>query len=335
MHDQSGEGLSLADDVFGIRADDDESFEKLRVRVANYQRAHIPLYDRFCDSVGMDPAYLPVESFGLARVAGFREGEEEAIFESSGTTGSLRSRHHVKSVTLYAHSVTDGFRRQFGEGPFTIRALLPKYREQGERSSLVAMAQILIEAFGDDQSGFEADEGGGLLRGRLRRSENPLVVFGAAFGLADVAERRGGDLIEADVVIETGGMKTHRREMSRVALHETITTGFNIASSQVWSEYGMCEMMSQCYMQGNTAFTCPPWVRFDVLDPSDPGRSLGDGEEGRLAIIDLANVHTVSALLTGDRAVRFGRRFAVLGRISGEELRGCNFLLDAATASAS
>ena len=346
MYDQSGEELSpsdrvappvadarrLEDEIFNLRADDDDAFDSLRNRVADFQRANLPFYDNFCRSVAMDPAYLPVEAYSLTRVATFPESSDEAVFESSGTTGKRRSRHHVRSLALYARAVTTGFSHHFGDGPFTFRALLPEYSEQGERSSLVTMARILVDAFGDEQSGFVLDDPTVLRQPEPQAAvRNPVVVLGAAFGLVDlVAQGGGGGLSKADIVIETGGMKTHRREMTRALLHETIMRGFNVAASQVWSEYGMCEMMSQCYMHGNSTFVCPPWVRFDVVDADDPAKSKEAGQEGRLAFVDLANLYTVSALLTGDRAVRSGSGFEVLGRISGQDLRGCNFLLEAA-----
>jgi hypothetical protein len=68
-------------------------------------------------------------------------------------------------------------------------------------------------------------------------------------------------------------------------------------------------------------------MKFRILDPDDPAREAGEGEPGALALFDLANVYTVSAILTQDRAVRRETGFEVLGRLSAAELRGCNFLL--------
>lgn len=90
----------------------------------------------------------------------------------------------------------------------------------------------------------------------------------------------------------------------------------------------MCELLSQCYTRGEDLFYPPPWMRFTVLDAGDPFREVGEGEPGALALFDLANVHTVSAILTEDRAVRRGDGFEVRGRLTGAELRGCNFLLE-------
>lgn len=90
----------------------------------------------------------------------------------------------------------------------------------------------------------------------------------------------------------------------------------------------MCELLSQCYSDSNGRFSAPPWVRWFVLNPSDPARPSAEGQPGVLAIFDLANIHTVCAILTEDRAVSHGDTFEVRGRLTGAELRGCNFLIE-------
>ena len=121
-------------------------------------------------------------------------------------------------------------------------------------------------------------------------------------------------------------MKTHRREITRATLYRRLREGFGDAS--VRSEYGMCELLSSCYSRGDGIFHPPPWMRFRVVDPACPFESLEEGREGALAVLDLANVYSASAVLTQDRAVRRGDGFEVLGRLEHAELRGCNFLLD-------
>ncbi|NNE70272.1 MAG: hypothetical protein HKN29_07890, partial [Rhodothermales bacterium] len=132
------------------------------------------------------------------------------------------------------------------------------------------------------------------------------------------------------LVIETGGMKTYRRAVPRDVLHERLLQGYGLERRQLWSEYGMCEMLSQCYAPSGGLFVTPPWVEARVVDPERPDREMPDGEAGALAITDLANVHSCSFLLTQDRAVRRRDGFEVLGRLSGAELRGCNHLLERA-----
>ncbi len=90
----------------------------------------------------------------------------------------------------------------------------------------------------------------------------------------------------------------------------------------------MCELLSQCYTDGGEIFHTPPWMRFEILDFDNPDRVLSDGEPGMLAVLYLANMYSVSSILTEDKAVKRADGFEVLGRLKTAELRGCNFLLE-------
>ncbi len=294
---------------------EDNAFSVIERALEAYQRTHCEVYRRFGEK------YLPVAAFKHAEVVTFPASEAECVFQSSATGSGLRSRHFVRRLAVYEDSVCAGFEAVFGEGPYTIWAHLPGYSTE---SSLVQMLKILIRRYGDDRSqfflteGFPGDPDTGF----------PLVLFGAAFGLLDLAEEGPWRLPQDARIVETGGMKTHRREITRRELHACLAEGFGIQESQVWSEYGMCELLSQAYSRGGPVYMPPPWMRVQVVDPHDPKRVLPDGEPGLLTITDLANMHTVSSLLTEDLGVSSGDGFEVLGRFPGSVLRGCNFLLE-------
>jgi hypothetical protein len=299
-------------------------FDTMREVVLAWQRMHNPVYARY----GFD--YLPVEAFKRVPVTTFPPEEAEAVFESSGTGHGTTSRHYVRSLEVYERAFAPHFEAVLGPGPFTFVAHLPHYAARGRRSSLLYMAERLVARYGDDHSGFFLDDHAVLHRA-IRHSQvaaTPFLLLGAAFGLLDLVEQGAIPLPPGARVIETGGMKTYRREVRRDELHQRLATGFGITPAQVWSEYGMCELMSQCYTRGGAVFFPPPWMRFAVLDPDDPTREPPAGQPGVLALFDLANLHTCSGLLTEDRAVRRGEGFEVLGRLSQAELRGCNFLLE-------
>jgi hypothetical protein len=156
----------------------------------------------------------------------------------------------------------------------------------------------------------------------------PVFVLGTAFGLLDWMEAGPCELPDEVRVLETGGMKTHRREMNRDDLHASLAEGLGVPRPRIGSEYGMCELMSQFYMSDDGLFRGPPWVRFAILDPDRPDSEMDEGVAGALAVFDLANLYSVCAVLTQDRAMRRGDGFELLGRLSGAELRGCNFLLE-------
>lgn len=309
-----------------LEVEDEESFDRFASCVIDYQRENNPVYRRFAEF-----QFLPVEAFKRAEVACFPPGEAEAVFRSSGTGASAdRSAHYVKSLDVYRRSVLSHFQAVYGTGPFSVLACIPVRSESRASSSLVAMARILIEDLGTPASSFiEADlESFRRALQSARDFEAPVIVFGLAFGLLNMVEAGGLALPQNSMVLETGGMKTHRREISRRELHRKLSEGFGISPDRISSEYGMSELLSQFYMRGDGLFYPPPWVQFRVFDLYTPEKELAEGESGALAVVDLANMYSVSSILTQDSAFRIGKGFDLVGRLTGAELRGCNFLLE-------
>lgn len=313
----------------------DADFDAVAEAAFRRQIAENPVYQAYADDATWTDwtsvPYLPVEAFKLAPVAAFNPSEAEAVFESSGTGQGPPARRYVQHLADYEASFREAFRRSFGDGPFTLVGHLPAYAERGARSSLLYMVEGLIRTVGDEASGLFLDDHAVLERAvaHAEATGTPLVLFGAAFGLMDLVESRRWTLPDGARVVETGGMKTHRREMSRAALHDALADGFGVPSGNVWSEYGMAELLSQAYARGGAAYEPPPWMRVRVVDPLDPARDLPDGTPGRLALCDLASADACPFVLTDDRAVRHtDGRFDVLGRLPAASLRGCNFLLE-------
>jgi hypothetical protein len=202
---------------------------------------------------------------------------------------------------------------------------------QNPNSSLIWMINALIEA---DTTGLSRFLPVGQpisqdLLTQIERSERSVLLFGAAFGLADLAEQHPVELPEGSIIMETGGMKTYRREMSREQLHNLLADGFAVPYESIHSEYGMTELLSQSYSLGDEWFHCPPWMRVSIRDPFNPLQEVAPGEQGLIGVIDLANWASCPFLLTGDRGLqREDGAFQVLGRWSAFHLRGCNFLLE-------
>lgn len=312
---------------------DDSGFDRLAKEAFEWQRARNPVYRRYCRDAGWtrwdNVPFLPVAAFKEADVATFPVEESERVFYSSATGSSGRSRHFVRSLDVYRRSFETHFVRIFGSGPFTFVAHLPHYAEVAATSSLVYMVDALIRSQGDEHSGFFLEDVDVLHRAAAfsRDTGSRLILFGAAFGLLDLLDHHAVRLPAHATVIETGGMKMRRREIDREALHRRLAEGLRIPAERVYSEYGMCELMSQCYTRGEEVLYPPPWMRFRVVDPSDPSRDVPAGVPGALAFFDLANLYSVSAVLTEDRGIDRGDGFEVVGRLTGSELRGCNFLM--------
>lgn len=321
---------------------EDLSFKAKALKVFNAQRTNNPVYQRFCDALGVSEVHsvteiplLPIQAFKEAKVLTKSKNltfkSKDLEFHSSGTGGMVRSRHYVKDPEMYRNSILRGMKHFYDLDDYVIWAYTPGYNEN-PHSSLIWMLNTLIEREGSGWSAFL--ELGSSLNERkikkVRESGKKLMLFGAAFGLMDMLEKNPVQLPEDTVILETGGMKTHRREMSKEELHQKLAEGFGLPPSHIHSEYGMTELLSQAYAQGSMWFHCVPWMRVSVRNPKDPMQELEYGEEGLIGVMDLANIHSCSFILTGDKGVqRQDGAFQVLGRWNPQNLRGCNFLIDA------
>lgn len=320
---------------------DELSFEEKARRVFEYQVEQNPVYRRYCGALDPGilkqveedletPPLLPIKAFKDVEVTTHSPAEAELVFKSSGTSGMRRSVHYVADAGIYEQSLLKGFRRFYQLDRSVIWGYTPGYAEN-PHSSLIFMIRTLIDRDSSGLSRFlpldeTLDEDA--IRGVEERGKQ-LILFGAAFGLLDLLEMEQTSLPSNSIVIETGGMKTHRREVSRDQLHRRLANGFGLDASRVHSEYGMAELLSQAYASGGKWFKTVPWMRVSIRNPDNPAEVLPPYKEGRIGIIDLANVYSCPFLLTGDRGVMDRKgRFRVLGRWNPKDLRGCNFLIE-------
>lgn len=306
-------------------------FERLSREVWDWQRSHNPVMRRFCELLGStEPTFIPISFFKEFEMKVGEGWEPELIFESSGTTGQVASRHLVRDEEIYRESLLKGYRHFYGDESRTILALLPNYLEKGG-SSLVHMVQVWMESFGQAGSGFYLYALDNLRKALKTAKENGerILLIGVSYALLDFAEAGGIDLPEDAIVMETGGMKGRRKEMVREELHATLQRAFGVPA--IHSEYGMTELFSQAYGVARPGevcrFHCPPWMQVRITDPYVPGRFLTDGRVGRINVVDLANLHSCAFIRTDDLGRRYSDgSFEVLGRLDHAELRGCNLL---------
>lgn len=324
-------------EIRSLLFDPEIPFQKKASLVFRYQFRENPVYRAFVEASGITVPEEPrPEEIPLLPIRAFRETRQSTrreppplIFRSSGTSQMTRSLHEVHDPTLYEESVLRGFDLFFPDNP-VVWAYAPGYSDNPD-SSLIRMMEILI---GRDPSGLSRILQEGEIPSpeeltEVEVSGRQLILFGAAFGLLDMMESEGVDLPEGSRVIETGGMKTYRREMSREELHRRLAEGFGLSPTAIGSEYGMCEMLSQAWSLEEGWFESVPWLQVTIRDPLDPQIVLPPGEEGKIGLIDLANLYSCSFILTEDRGVADeSGRFQVLGRWNPENLRGCNFMID-------
>ena len=307
------------------------SFDETADAVFRHQLRHNPIYGRFAELLQRTEyarlPFLPVELFKTHAIK-TGEFESQTVFTSSGTTGAVTSRHHVRETERYEYVFTETFRQAYGNpADFCFLCLLPSYLER-EGSSLIYMAEKLIQRSRYDASGFYL-HAGDELAGRLYENEAkkiPTILLGVTFALLDLVESHTLSLTENTIVMETGGMKGRRREMTRPELHEMLSTGLGVKT--IHSEYGMTELMSQAYSKGNGLFTCPPQLKIVITDVNDPFERLPHGRTGTVNIIDLGNLDSCAFIATKDLGRVFpDGTFEILGRYDHSDVRGCNLLI--------
>ncbi len=317
--------------VFGVK---EASFETLALEIFDFQSSNSLVYKEYLQALKKNSAsvtsleqipFLPVRFFKSHAVQ-TSSFEPDAIFESSGTTGSINSRHFVKNLSLYEESFTRGFELSYGSvNEWRIIGLLPSYLER-QNSSLVYMVDKLIQLSGHPQSGFylnEYEQLSALLTELEKRNQKTLLI-GVTFALLDFAEQFPQPL-QHTVIMETGGMKGRREEMIRPQVHGLLKTAFQLPA--IHSEYGMTELLSQAYSKGEGLFTCPPWMKILVRNEEDPFLVKRAGA-GTINVIDLANIYSCSFIATDDVGKLYpDKSFEVLGRMDGSDLRGCSLMV--------
>ncbi len=248
----------------------------------------------------------------------------EVIFQSSGTTQQNRSRHFIKDTAIYRKSFLTCFQQFYGDiKNYCVLALLPSY---SPGSSLVMMADELIRLSGHHCSGFYAG-GEDKLYSILQQMEaagQKTILLGVSFALLDFAEKFPITL-KHTIVMETGGMKGRKKEITRQELHGVLKAKFGL--EQIHSEYGMTELLSQAYAKKDGRFYCPPWMKVFVRSEYDP-LDFAETGKGLLHIIDLANIHSCAFIATDDAGEVFDDgSFEVHGRQDASDIRGCSLLM--------
>jgi len=269
--------------------------------------------------------FLPVSLFKSHKIL-LNDYETENYFSSSGTTGSVRSMHYVPDMELYAKVVHAIFRNFYTDlKQSVILALLPSYLEN-PHSSLIFMIKAFIASSNDPLSGFVKDTSDLLQKVKAGQKKGKKVyLFGVSYALMDLAEEKAD--LAGVTVIETGGMKGRRKEITREGLHAILKKGLNV--SEISSEYGMTELLSQAYTLGDSIFRIPPWMHVSTREINDPFADNSGQRTGILKIIDLANIYSCAFIETEDLGFITQEGFQVLGRLDNTELRGCNLMYNA------
>ena len=338
-----------------------EAFNDLALEVFRIQCRANPIYGALVRGRGLDPGAItdwreippvPAAAFKEVRLVTGSADHIPLLFRTSGTTrgGERRGEHAVVDPSLYRaallppfrdHLLPDGARLPFG-------ALLPSPRVAPD-SSLSFMVDAAMSEFAAPGGGWFLDRSGVVDQDTLltflqggARSGTPLLLVGTAFAWVhwmDLMDADGLriDLPEGSRILETGGFKGRSRVVPRGELYRGLEERLGVPRGRIVNEYGMTELLSQFYepvLSGGTPVepeerhhVGPPWVRTRVLDPETLA-DVDEGREGLLCHLDLANLHSVAAVLTEDLGAKVGEGFRVLGRVAGAEPRGCSLLME-------
>ncbi len=344
-------------DLFNIKTEAD--FQQKCLETFRYQYENIQVYRRFVDYLNIKPEeiqevekipFLPIEMFKKHTILD-QNKQSDLYFQSSGTTQMNLSKHWIADEMLYQESIEKSFEQFIGKPEdYIFLGLLPSYLEK-QNSSLIYMVDFLMKKSGKPENGYflynhaELFE---ILR-ELKKQNKRVILFGVAFALLDYLDfaETNNKIIESSdhlIIIETGGMKGRKEEMTKDELLKIFNKGFG--TDKIYSEYSMTELLSQAYSLGNNVYESPNWMRILIRNTEDPLSYLEAGRNGAVNIIDLANRHSCSfiatqdlgKILTDSENLRVNQndkslpkiaqnQFQVLGRIDHSDIRGCSLLV--------
>jgi phenylacetate-coenzyme A ligase PaaK-like adenylate-forming protein len=317
--------------IFEIKSDN--QLNEIALEIFHFQYDNNPVYHQYVDlnNIRIEDMdhykkipFLPIELFKSHKINS-GNFEPEKVFSSSGTTGISTSKHNITNLGLYEKSFLACFELFYGKpDQYLILALLPSYLER-ENSSLVFMVEKIISLSNNSGSGFYLDNYDDLAKKISNPPGRKILLIGVTFALLDLAEKFNLNL-KNGIVMETGGMKGRRKEIVREELHRMLSSKFH--SDKIHSEYGMTELLSQAYSNGDGIFRTPPWMKILIRDTNDPKSLLGDYKSGGINIIDLANLYSCSFIATQDLGKTYpDGSFEVLGRFDNSDIRGCNLMI--------
>lgn len=323
----------LNNSIFNIQ--NNRGFAEKALEVFQFQAKNNAVYSTFLKHLNVnfldvnsieEIPFLPIQFFKTHQVLSSNK-QVQQTFLSSGTSGMNASKHLVTDLSLYEESYLQGFKHFYGNiEEYIVLALLPSYLER-EGSSLIYMVADLIEKSKNQKSGFYLNNLENLAEvlTELDQKGEKVLLIGVSFALLDLVENYQFNLKNA-IVMETGGMKGRRKELIREDLHKKLCSGFGV--SEIHSEYGMTELLSQAYSKGNGIFKSPPWMKILIRDTEDALSLLPQGKSGGINVIDLANVNSCSFIATQDLGkIHVNNTFEIIGRFDNSDIRGCNLMV--------
>lgn len=322
--------------IFDIRTESD--FQAACLETFHYQYENVEVYRKFVDYLNINPSsidqvwdipFLPIEMFKNHLVLD-KNSVSENYFQSSGTTQMNRSKHYIADFSLYEESIYRSF-ENFIDKPedYIFLGLLPNYSEN-THSSLIYMVDFLMKKSDKSENGYFLYNHQELFDLLNLLKDKKVILFGVSFALLDFLDfcesnSQSLQFSNSLIVIETGGMKGRKEEMTKDELLKIFQKGFK--TEKIYSEYSMTELLSQAYSLGENIYKSPNWMKILIRNTEDPFSYVEDGRTGAINIIDLANRHSCAFIATQDLGNTQNNTFQVLGRIDHSDIRGCSLLV--------
>ncbi|WP_300351776.1 acyl transferase [Chryseobacterium sp.] len=325
--------------IFDIK--NEQEFLDVALTTFRYQYKNIEVYRKFVDYLNLDVEkinsldkipFLPIEMFKNHQILD-KNISSDLYFQSSGTTQMNLSKHFIANENIYQESIYKSFEQFIGKPEdFIFLGLLPSYLEK-KNSSLIYMVDYLMKKSGKPENGYFLYNHEDLFQLLQNLKDKKVILFGVSFALLDFLDycHSNSQLLEISdtlTVIETGGMKGRKEEMTKDELLKILQNGFK--TKKIYSEYSMTELLSQAYSLGENIYKCPNWMRVLIRNAEDPFGYEQAGRTGAINIVDLANIHSCSFIATQDLGKLLTddeKKFQVLGRIDHSDIRGCSLLV--------
>ena len=320
----------------------DADFQTLALEVFNLQYTHNTAYQKYCHSLEICPQSVShwhdiprvsTDAFKVTAHPLCTHDTNSAVrtFLTSGTTGEISGQHHFPTLDLYELAILKSWQQLDLTAPATIVLLTPR-PEHAPHSSLSHMMGVLAEHYSSAETIWAIAEDGSMDMEKinsLAERTSPVAILGTAIAFLHLFENTSLTLPSGSYAMETGGYKGTKRQLEKADLYSLFTEKLGLPHSSVINEYSMTELSSQFYTRGLVGpHRGPVWTRTRVIDPRT-GTDAAPGEPGHIAIYDLANLYSVSALQTQDIAIAGeGGCFTLLGRDSTALPRGCSRAAD-------
>ncbi len=338
----------------GVDGADEDSFNRMALAVFAHQFEHNQPYRRFAVQRGRtlrtvkswrDVPAVPISAFKELTLTCRPPEDCERVFMTSGTTQGVRGKSHHPTMAVWDRSMTLNFRRRFIRDQDRLRmGILFPTEEAMPNSSLARYLALAMRTFGAEGSrNFIGDQGLDVaaVAADLERAEQagePYALLGASYSFVHLMDALGGRrfaLPEGSRILDTGGFKGQSREMEADAFYDQLSATFGVPRRSCINMYGMTELSSQFYDDGNEACPSvksgPHWIRSRVVNPLT-GEEVPKGTVGVLVHHDLAHFNCASAILTEDAGIAVdiepGGGFRLLGRADGADAKGCSLAVE-------